>query len=215
MNNIADVLSVNRFFVFQNLIVFSRNLICGSLATLCLLYAMQLLVDQDFPDTVEEPRKPIPPIVMDIPEDIPVIYEQSPIRPVEIKPPTKVEIEREIINPITDETVIHIGPIVSANPPESVLPLVDGQMMPFVKVAPAYPANAAIKGIEGYVDVMFDVTEIGTTTNIRVVGYSPSTIFNKSVIKSIKGWKYKPNIVDGVAVKTFDIKERIRFNLEK
>lgn len=214
MNTITDMLIVNRFFQLQNLIVFSRNLICGSVATLCLLYAMQLLVDQDFPDTIEEPRKPIPAVTMDIPEDIEVRLPESPIRPVEVVAPKPIKFFEPIAAEPT-EVGIKIGVIIPTKPPINVLPQMDGQILPFVKVAPAYPSNAAMKGIEGYVDVLFDVTEMGTTTNIRVVGFSPSTIFNKSVIKSIKGWKYKPNVVDGVAVKTFDIKERIRFNLEK
>ena len=62
-------------------------------------------------------------------------------------------------------------------------------MVPFIKIAPQYPANAATKGIEGYMDVMFDVTELGPTDNIRIIGYVSSTVFNKSVIKAVKAWK--------------------------
>jgi protein TonB len=40
-------------------------------------------------------------------------------------------------------------------------------------------------------------------------------VFNKSVIKAVKGWKYKPNQVEGVAVRTFDVKDRVRFTMEK
>lgn len=35
-------------------------------------------------------------------------------------------------------------------------------------VQPRYPARAATKGVEGYVDVKFDISKIGTTQNIRL-----------------------------------------------
>jgi protein TonB len=88
-------------------------------------------------------------------------------------------------------------------------------MAPFIKIAPQYPSAAANKGIEGYVDVIFDVTELGSTDNIRITGYVPSAVFNNSVMKAVKGWKYKPNEVNGVAVRTPDVRDRIRFTLEK
>lgn len=195
-------------------LVFVKNILMATVTTLCLLYAMYLLVHQDFPDVIEKPSVPIPSVTMNIPPIIEVRLPELPVRPTEIVKPEPVA----VFEPITTEPNgggISIDPITITKPPVKGDFIMEGQMLPFVKVAPAYPSNAATKGIEGYVDVLFDVTEIGTTTNIRVVGFSPSTIFNKSVIKSIKGWKYKPNVVDGVAVKTFDIKERIRFNLEK
>lgn len=214
MSTMTGHVYTEKLFSVYAVVIFGRNLIMATIATVCLLYSMYLLVHQDFPDVIEKPHIPIPPVTMKIPEYIAVRLPEPPVRPVEIVAPKSVD----VFEPITTEPNgggISIDPIVIAKPPVTGEFIMEGQMLPFVKVAPAYPSNAAMKGIEGYVDVLFDVTEIGTTTNIRVVGFSPSTIFNKSVIKSIKGWKYKPNVVDGIAVKTFDIKERIRFNLDK
>jgi protein TonB len=90
-----------------------------------------------------------------------------------------------------------------------------GQMIPFIKVPPQYPQAALSKGVEGYVDVMFDVTELGTTDNIRIIAYEPSSVFNRSVIKAITNWKFKPNVVDGAPVRTQDVRDRVRFNLEE
>jgi protein TonB len=87
--------------------------------------------------------------------------------------------------------------------------------MPIVRINPNYPASAVSRNIEGYVDVVFDITPIGTTTNIRIAGYSPSTVFNSSVIKAVRGWKYKPAADEAGAQTTLDVKERISFVLEK
>jgi protein TonB len=88
-------------------------------------------------------------------------------------------------------------------------------MVPIIRIAPQYPQAALAKGVEGYVDVIFDVTAIGTTENIRILEAVPSSVFNRSVLKAVSGWKYKPNVVDGVAVKTPDVRDRVRFNMEK
>lgn len=182
--------------------------------TLCLLYGMYLLVHKDYPMIV--PKKPpvIPEVFMMDTTIEPILEERPPVRPVEQTAPPPMHnvdpVEVEIVgDPNFNERVVTVKP-----PINGALGL-GGQMVPFIKIAPQYPTTAAAKGIEGYVDVMFDVTELGSTDNIRIIGYVPSTVFNKSVIKAVKGWKYKPNEVDGVAVRTFDVKDRIRFALEK
>lgn len=183
--------------------------------TFSLLYVMFLLVHKDYPMEVPKPVPIMPNVIADFPEVVPVIEEPLPMKPVEQTPPPVIRnVEPADIDPeqgfgITDRVIV-------AKPPISEGFAMGGQqMVPFIKIAPQYPQHAAAKGIEGYVDVMFDVTALGTTDNIRIVAYVPSTIFNKSVIKAIKGWKYKPNMVDGNPVKTFDVKDRVRFSMEK
>src|SRR5690606_37169519 len=89
------------------------------------------------------------------------------------------------------------------------------QAVPFIKVQPAYPTSASSRGIEGYVDVVFDVTTTGATENIRILTAFPSSIFNSSVIQAVKRRKYKPKIVDAQPIKSFDIRESITFELAK
>lgn len=184
------------------------------LMTMCLLYGMYLLVHKDYPIVAPTPVPVMPDIFMVDTDIVEILEAQPPVRPVEraTPPPThtidpvEIEIESELN---FNERIVTVKP-----PIKNALGL-GGQMVPFIKIAPQYPSTAASKGIEGYVDVIFDVTELGSTDNIRIVGFLPSAVFNKSVIKAVKGWKYKPNEVDGVAVRTFDIKDRIRFAMEK
>ena len=49
--------------------------------------------------------------------------------------------------------------------------------IPTVMVQPTYPRRAANKGIEGFVDVQFDVTEMGTAENIRIVRFAAGKRF--------------------------------------
>ncbi|WP_323816306.1 TonB family protein [Cellvibrio sp. NN19] len=182
--------------------------------TVGLLYIMFLLVHKDYPVIVPKPVPAIPNVVADFPEKIPTFEDPLPVKPVEQNQPPVIR-NNEQVDVDPEPGISILDPIVVVKPPIDGGVGAGGQMVPFIKIAPQYPQNAAAKGIEGYVDVMFDVTPLGTTDNIRIIAYVPSTIFNKSVIKAIKGWKYKPNTVDGVPVKTFDVKDRVRFTMEK
>lgn len=185
------------------------------LMTMSLLYAMHYLIHNDYPVVIDDPLEQIPEFIMDTPPPIVAREDEPPVRPVERQLPPPVN-QFESPEVVIDIDGMNLGdPIVIAKPPITGTFGVGGQMVPFIKITPQYPTAAASKGVEGYVDVMFDVTELGSTDNIRIIGYVPSTVFNKSVIKAVKGWKYKPNEIDGVAVKTFDVKDRIRFAMEK
>lgn len=70
------------------------------------------------------------------------------------------------------------------------------------------------KGIEGHVDLAFDVATSGKVVNIRIVDSQPKNIFNRAAVTALKKWKYNPQMVDGVAQVQRNIQTRIRFNLE-
>lgn len=209
-------LHTNKFMngVMNNIVKMFGIIPSALVVTLCLIYAMYLLVHKDYPVIVPKPVPVIPDVFMMDTTIVPILEEQPPVRPVEQPAPPPMHkadpVDIEVTgNPNFNEPIVMVKP-----PIKSGLGL-GGQMVPFIKIAPQYPVDAATKGVEGYVDVMFDVTELGSTDNIRIIGYVPSSVFNKSVLKAVKGWKYKPNEVDGVAVRTFDVKDRIRFAMEK
>ena len=183
-------------------------------ATSILLYAMYLLVHKDYPLEAPPTRPAIPDVIADFPEEIPVMQEELPVKPIEQTPPPSIAMV-EPVEVNSNPGAGFGGPIAIEKPTITSVFGVGGQMVPFIRIAPQYPQAAAAKGIEGYVDVMFDVTALGTTENIRIIAYVPSTVFNKSVIKAVQGWKYKPNVVDGTPVKTRDVRDRVRFAMEK
>ena len=91
---------------------------------------------------------------------------------------------------------------------------VDGDYLPIVKVAPVYPRRAADRGIEGYVILEFTVTKTGTVQNPVVVEADPPNYFERAAIQAAQKFKYKPRVVDGVAIDTPGVQNIIRFELE-
>lgn len=91
----------------------------------------------------------------------------------------------------------------------------DQDIVPLVRVNPEYPVRAAQRGIEGWVEVTFTISTTGTVKNAKVVGYEPSSVFNKAALRAIRKWKYNPKIEDGKAVERPGVIVRLSFNLAK
>ncbi len=76
----------------------------------------------------------------------------------------------------------------------------DRDVAALVEVDPEYPERAKRRGIEGWVDLEYTVTALGTVQNARVIGSKPPYIFDRAALRAIVKWKYKPKIQNGVAV---------------
>ncbi len=79
-------------------------------------------------------------------------------------------------------------------------PSAEGDIIPVVVIRPMYPREAAISGIQGWVKIEFMITETGTVKNPRVIEAKPPRVFNREAIRAILKWKFKPRVVDGIAV---------------
>lgn len=194
----------------------SRALMAASaslLMTFTLLFFMYALVKNDY-ELVEQPEEI--PRIEDIHMKEPPPLENLPPkieRPIEPEP-EPVMPQHEVVLTPSEPGLIIAERITPDTPDISVASVGGDQLMPFIKVQPNYPVTATQRGIEGFVDVVFDVTEIGATENIRIVHAEPSSIFNRSVIQAIQRWKYRPQLVDGIAVKSYDVRERITFQFD-
>ena len=91
----------------------------------------------------------------------------------------------------------------------------DAAPIPLVRVDPMYPPRALSRGMEGWVLVEFTITAAGTVADPRVVEADPGTTFNRSALRAIKRWKYKPKIRDGKPVDQPGIRTLISFKVEK
>ena len=76
----------------------------------------------------------------------------------------------------------------------------DSDSVPLVRVPPQYPVRASERGIEGWVVLRFTITATGTVRDPVVLDAKPKRIFDRAAIRAIKKWKYRPRVVDGVAV---------------
>lgn len=90
----------------------------------------------------------------------------------------------------------------------------EGAEQPIVRVAPQYPSGPLSNGIEGYVIVEFTVTAQGNTADVIAVESSHRG-FERNAIRAVEKFKYKPRVIDGVAIQVLDLKTRITFTLEK
>jgi len=89
----------------------------------------------------------------------------------------------------------------------------DTDVVPIVRVQPQYPLRASERGIEGWVEVEFTISKLGTVKDPEVINSHPSSIFDRSALKAIRKWKYNPKIEDGEPVERPGIKVRLKFEL--
>ena len=90
----------------------------------------------------------------------------------------------------------------------------EGDIIPVVVIRPMYPREAAMSGTEGWVKIEFTITETGSVKSPRVIDAQPPRIFNREAIRAILKWKFKPRVVDGIAVER-RATQTIDFTLEE
>lgn len=89
----------------------------------------------------------------------------------------------------------------------------DSDSVPLVRVPPQYPIRAAERGIEGWVVLRFTITATGSVVSPIVMDSQPKRIFDRAAIRALKKWKYRPRVVDGVAVDRVE-EVRLTFDLD-
>ena len=90
----------------------------------------------------------------------------------------------------------------------------DGDYLPIVKVAAVYPRRAQSRGIEGFVIVEFVVTKTGAVSNAMVVQAKPEGVFDRAALDAVAKFKYKPRVVDGVAMEVAGVQNKISFEID-
>jgi protein TonB len=90
----------------------------------------------------------------------------------------------------------------------------DGDYLPIVKVAAVYPRRAQARGIEGFVIVEFTVTKTGAVTSPEVLHAEPEGVFDRAALDAVVKFKYKPRVVDGVAMAVAGVQNKISFEID-
>jgi TonB family protein len=88
------------------------------------------------------------------------------------------------------------------------------EVIPLLRIDPAYPRKAAQSGKEGWVRIEFTITEHGTVVDPVVVEARPRRIFNRSALTAIRKWQFKPRLADGKPVSR-KASQVIEFNLAR
>lgn len=133
------------------------------------------------------PRKPPPP---DKPPPPPQLQTQAP-----------QQVVRQTLDIETPDISVGMtgGPVVAAAWQAGDVGQ-DGDVIPIVRIEPTYPRDAALRGLEGWVKVKLTILPDGSVGNATVIGAEPPRVFNREAIRAVLRWKFKPRIVDGVAV---------------
>jgi protein TonB len=92
--------------------------------------------------------------------------------------------------------------------------ITDGEMLPLVNVTPTYPTRAASRGIEGWCQVSFTVTETGGVRDVVVVDAEPPEMFDTASIRAAEKFKFQPKVVDGKGVEVPNVQYVFRYQLE-
>ena len=143
------------------------------------------------PDIVESP----------LPEPKPIqpIDEKQP--PIEIKQTSSVDkptFESDTLKPTTTSG----GKLTINNPVAA----------PLIRVTPTYPERCRARGAEGEVLVQFDVAADGSVINPRIIESSDSC-FDRTVLKTVAGWKYPPAARGGKPAPRYGLVERFSFQI--
>ncbi len=189
-----------------------KSVSCAGLMTFSLLYFMHLLIDTG---AIEAPVyiAPIAPIVAVKQEIEEIKKDPKPKRPDEaVEPPPTAP--RQIEEYAPDDTGLTFGlgykqPTIAKG---TGINISAGGLVQQVMVPPTYPSRALTRGIEGYVDVQFEVTAMGSTQHVIVLRSDPEGVFDKAAMRAVKRWKYLP---DDDRTQAETLQERIRFAIEK
>jgi protein TonB len=176
-------------FLFMNMLVRSGSAETGELEAIAGIHFGPV----EIPDEVQTRSRRIPP---------------KPPPPKTPPPPPRMQIAKSDANlePMPDIDLPNLDVPLSGGEGifignfQQVDRTAEGDIIPVVVIRPMYPREAAIGGIEGWVKVEFTITETGTVKDPEVIAAEPARIFNREAIRAILKWKFKPRVIDGVAV---------------
>jgi TonB family protein len=86
-------------------------------------------------------------------------------------------------------------------------------VIPAVRIAPNYPDLALRRRREGWVQMQFDITDMGTVANARAVS-SSDPMFDEAALTALRQWRYTPKFDSGLPVARLGVQTIIRFELE-
>jgi len=76
----------------------------------------------------------------------------------------------------------------------------DSALTPMVQIKPVYPSRATRMRQEGYVKAELNVDVTGRVISVKIVKSIPEGVFDKSAIKALKRWRFRPKTVEGKAM---------------
>lgn len=191
---------------------FGSSAAIATVVTLALFFLMQLLIESGAKGKLDENAgRKIEMVKVEREQDL-QRKERVERPPEQVKPP---ELEMPQVNTASaTQTVFNFDLQTGQQTIQgSGISTGDGEYLPIVKVDAIYPRRALEQGIQGSVLVRYTVTTSGATKDVVVVEAEPRGYFERSAVKAAEKYKYKPRIINGVAVEVPGVQTRIFFNL--
>ncbi len=86
-------------------------------------------------------------------------------------------------------------------------------LVPLSMLPPQYPPGARARGIEGWVDLLFTVSDRGLVTDAQVIESEPAEVFDRAAIDAALRWRFRPVVEEGEPMTVFR-QVRMNFSLE-
>jgi len=190
----------------------------GASVTIALFYFMQALIAtgaalEERVNVIRIVDATMPEIVMEVvreverPEEIEQIDQpppEAPDRNINMDGDSSLNISRDVVDVDLDLDIGAAG-----------LGATDGEMLPLVNIQPTYPTRAAQRGIEGWAQVSFTVTETGGVRDVIVVDAEPAGMFDQSSVRAAERFRFQPRVVNGQPVEVPNVQYVFRYQLEE
>ena len=156
------------------------------------------------PEILLPPEEVVEAKVIEKPTKPPI--EQTPPPQVHKQPHDKLTVGTKMT--VVDPGKFKVEPVITKGNT-----LADTSALPIFKVAPIYPGNAKSRGVEGDVLVEFTVTTSGSIRDAVIIS-SDSPLLDKEALKAVLKWRYRPQVINGLAVEKTGMRTVIKFRLE-
>ena len=189
----------------------------GLLVTAALLYSMQMLIAESGA-SVSPPGSRTPMFLRQaVVPDPPLPPAEPPLRElkrVDPPPTSRVSVPSVEAFVLPSKPGRGVHPLPGSREMQPVLLPDDQPLVALVRIEPEYPPAAAMRELEGFVIVRFDVSAAGTVDNVRIVS-SSHRVFEQAATRAAERFRYQARRVDGTAVATKDIETRFSFRLRE
>jgi protein TonB len=202
----------------QTLVRITIAIIVAAVVTLSLFFLMQSLIQSGGSALTDAPKGSVLDFVRVKKEEALQKKDRKPQKPPKPKepPPDMAPPQMDAPTPESATAGMNFGADVAADISlEGGLALAsgDGEFLPIVRVAAVYPRRALQRGIEGYVDVEFTVSKLGTVKDPKVIQATPEGIFDQAALDATLKYKYKPRVVNGEPMEVSGVEVRVKFEL--
>ena len=202
----------------KNGIHYGMALPLAALMTIGLTVSMASLIATEFKpqDKLETANYEINPRVDDILEP-PRNEKPDPLKQVETPPPPPTiatfktaAVSLPTIEVVGKKTELDIGKLDLGQSLETIP--IERELAPINRIPPVFPARFMQGNVSGYCRVRFDINPEGKVFNIDTTICTDSQL-RTATIKSVRKWRYTPQIEDGRPVSRSGLETKIRFDL--